>query len=176
MNYDNNDEVIARTIYSDTTMKKKTRGQASVEYLMVSGMMLIVIVPAILAFVQYSNTQTREVESNQILRLGSRLAIETQQVYYGGKGSKSTIEEQVPGILINITYYPLYDAGRFIGGEYVLYTRGYRYDGVSSIGFHVPVNVSLDTDNVAWGPGRRTMIFTTMEDSNRNLYVHLNIT
>jgi len=158
--------------------KKKSKGQASVEYLMVSGMMLLIIVPSVFAFMQYSNSQTREVESNQIFRLGSRLAIETQTVYYGGKDSKSTIEEQFPGLLKNITYVPIYNPsnGDFIGGEFVFYIKSSQFDNPSSLSFFVPVNVSFNSEAVYWGAGRKRLIFTAREDTNRNLYVHLNIT
>jgi hypothetical protein len=161
-------------------MKKsgiRKKAQAAVEYLMVSGMMLLIIVPSIFAFMQYSNNQAREVETNQIFRLGSRLAIEAQTVYYGGKDSKSTIEEQFPGVLKNITYVPLYDGGNFIGGELVFYIKDSRGTGApSSLSFFVPLNVSLNSEQTKWGAGRRIMIFTAREDNNRNLYVHLNIT
>ena len=158
------------------SLRKKSRGQASVEYLMVSGMMLLIIVPSVFAFMQYSNSQTREVESNQIFRLGSRLAIETQTVYYGGKDSKSTIEEQFPGLLKNITYIPVFDAGEFRGGEFVFYIKSSQDDNPSSLSFYVPVNVSFNSEDVNWNQGRKRLIFTAREDNNRNLYVHLNIT
>jgi hypothetical protein len=161
---------------SSTTAKRRTRGQASVEYLMVSAMMLLIIIPAVFAFMQYSKSQTREVETNQIFRLGSRLAIETQTVYYGGRETKSTIEDQFPGLLRNITYVPLYNGGDFIGGEFVFYITSYSGLSYSSLSFFVPVNVSFNSSAVNWGQGRKRMIFTAREGNNREIYVHLNIT
>ncbi len=154
-------------------LKKNNKAQYSVEYLMVTGLAFLILVPALFLFYQFSTSQSVEIEQNQILRLGSRMSIYAQEAYNQGLDTKLTLQEQFPGILKNITF-DRYNTG--LGGEFSfhLYPRYFSNEDIS-IGFFVPVNVSIDTENIIWGPGLRTIIFKTLEDTNGNLYVNVSI-
>lgn len=152
---------------------KNKKAQYSVEYLMVTGLTFLILIPALFLFYQFSNSQSVEIEQNQILRLGSRMTIYAQEAYTQGLDTKLTLQEQFPSILKNITFYNYPDGN---GGEFVfhLYPR-YFPDEDISIGFYSPYNVSIDAENIIWGPGLRNIIFKTLEDSNGLLYVNVSI-
>ncbi len=153
--------------------KNNRKAQYSVEYLMVTGLAFLILVPALFLFYQFSHSQSIEIEQNQILRLGSRMSIYAQEAYNQGLDTKLTLQEQFPGILKNITFDRY---NNDIGGEFSfhLYPQYFPNEDIS-IGFFVPANVSIDTENIIWGPGLRTVVFKTLEDANGNLYVNVSI-
>ncbi len=149
------------------------KAQYSVEYLMVTGLTFLILIPALFLFYQFSHSQSLEIEQNQILRLGSRMSIYAQEAYNQGLDTKLTLQEQFPSVLKNITF-DRYSSG--LGGEFSFHLNPYYFpDEDISIGFFVPVNVSIDTENIIWGSGLRTVVFKTLEDTDGNLYVNVSV-
>lgn len=128
------------------------RGQSATEYILVSSVAMLIIVPSVFFFYQFSQSQTQAYDSSQVLRIGDRLALNTQTVFNGGLGSRTTITDRFPRGIVNITFDsdPLRS-----GGEYTIY---YDPDGSGReliYGFPVNVPVFLDTEATLWGEGQR---------------------
>jgi len=150
------------------------RGQASSEYLIVSSLTLLIVIPAVFAFFQYSNQKTTQIQENQIMVVGNDMAIAAKNTYFGGMDYKTTINERFPSILNNITFIPF--GGGKPGGEFVVYYEGQqRNTGALSIGYPVNFNVSMDSNKILWGQGLRSIVFTGQEDSAGNLFVNVTI-
>lgn len=129
------------------------RGQAATEYILVSSVAMLIIVPSVFFFYQFSQSQTQAYDSSQVLRIGDRLALTTQTVFNGGLGTRTTITDRFPRGLINITFDS--HAPPRSGGEYTIY---YDPDGTGRpiiYGFPVNVPVFLDTEATLWGEGQR---------------------
>lgn len=153
------------------------RAQAATEYILVSSVALIIIVPSIFFFYQYSQNQAQTFESSQVLRIGDRLALTTQTVYNGGLGTRSTLTERFPPGILNITFI---NQSGIVGGEYLI-----SYDPAMSgtpqvYGFPVNVPVFIDTPNTEWGEGQRRIRLDVLENSSPlvepNFRFYVNVT
>ena len=153
-------------------MNAQKRGQASMEYLMMMSLLLLIILPAITMFMQYANERKAEVEEAQIFTLGTKLMLSTQEVYYQGEGSRITLKGYCPERLVNITFHAYDDQP---GGEYIVYLTSAR--GVlSDIGFPVSVPVALDALHTRWGAGMREIRLDTLRNTTSGeLYVNVTI-
>lgn len=158
------------------------RAQAATEYILVSSIAFLVIVPSTFFFFQFSQSQNRAFESTQILRIGDRLALTTQTVFNGGLGTRTTITDRFPEGIINITFEPAPDdafGNPVPGGEYVIYYDP-EFSGQPLIyGFPVNVPVSLDTASIEWGAGQRQLRFDVLQDPaapiDERFYVNLTV-
>lgn len=149
------------------------RGQAATEYILVSSVALLIIVPSVFFFYQFGQSQTQAYDSSQVLRIGDRLALTTQTVFNGGLGTRTTITDRFPRGLINITF----ESGPSPGGEYTVY---YDPDGSGRpiiYGFPVNVPVFLDTEATIWGEGqRRIRLEVQRNDTNADEPFFVNVT
>ena len=150
------------------------RGQASSEYLIVSSLTLLIVIPAVFAFFQYSNQKTLQIEENQIMSLGSRITIDAQKVFNGGQGTKITLTDRFPAILDTITFVPKSPGP---GGEFVIYYEAQQSSvGPLSVGFPVYFDVALNSTGTNWGQGLRNIVFVAQQNSTGpNLYVNVSI-
>lgn len=151
-----------------------SRGQASSEYLIVSSLTLLIVIPAVFAFFQYSNQKTLQIEENQIMSLGTRMSIQAKNAYFGGQDTKITLNERFPAIMDNITFVRY---GSKPGGEFVIYYESQQSSiGPLSVGFPVNVNVYLDTKGTQWGQGLRSLVFVTqVNQSDNTLFVNMTV-
>ena len=79
------------------------RAQASVEFLMVLGLGMVILLPATLLFYQYSQNSNEELKFGQITRLGNDIANQAEKVYYYSDPSKIEIEGIMPSDVYNLT-------------------------------------------------------------------------
>ena len=137
------------------------RGQAATEYILVSSVALLIIVPSVFFFYQFSQSQSEAYESSQILRVGDRLALTTQTVFNGGLGTRTTLTERFPVGLVNITFI---EEPAQPGGEYfIYYDPGWSGDPMV-YGFPVNVPVEIDTAGSEWGEGQRRIRLDVLEN------------
>lgn len=152
------------------------RAQAATEYLLVSSTILIIVIPAIFFFLRFSQMQVQSFDSSQVLRLGDQLALVTQNAYDGGENTRTTLSEQFPDGIDNITF--VWNS-TLVQGEYII-----RYDPSHSgspyvYGFPVNVPVHLDSAHTQWGKGQRTLRLDVLDNAtappDRRLYVNLTV-
>ncbi len=72
------------------------RAQASMEYLMVAGLVLLVILPSIYLFYRYSHSSEKEIAKSQIDNMGKKIIDAAEDVYYLGGQSKTTLDLTIP--------------------------------------------------------------------------------
>ena len=73
---------------------KKT--QASAEYILVSAVILLIILPIISIFYSYSHESNEEIRQSQVNKIGIEIVDAAEQVYYLGESSKTTLDATMP--------------------------------------------------------------------------------
>jgi len=73
------------------------RGQSSIEYLMIVGIALGLLVPAVFFFVSYSDTQRATGISSQINDIGIAVVTAAAESYALGTGARRQVEVSMPG-------------------------------------------------------------------------------
>jgi hypothetical protein len=72
------------------------KGQASVEYLIVVGVAFLVMIPAIFFFFNFSKETGQDISLSQLDAVGREMVQAAETLYYGGVGSKTTMEISIP--------------------------------------------------------------------------------
>jgi uncharacterized protein (UPF0333 family) len=83
--------------------KNDSRGQISIEYLLILGLSLAVLIPASYLFYQYSQGSNEQVVRGQIDTIGSQVLTQARNVYTLGQGNRVTLTLEIPGAVKNIT-------------------------------------------------------------------------
>ncbi len=78
------------------------RGQSSIEYLMIVGIALGLLVPAVFFFVSYSNTQRATGISSQINDIGIAVVTAAAESYALGTGARRQVEVNIPAEVTRI--------------------------------------------------------------------------
>ena len=71
---------------------KNIKSQISVEYLVIVGLALAIIIPTSFLFYKYSQTSNEEAIRSQINKIGNSILTTSESVYGLGEGSVNTIE------------------------------------------------------------------------------------
>ncbi len=84
------------------------RGQASVEYIVIIGFAMLLLLPLIWIYQQESNHMKDDLIKNQVRHFSQQIVDNAETVYYMGKPTKTTLKVYVPyevrKIVINDTY------------------------------------------------------------------------
>jgi len=72
------------------------KAQASMEYLLVAGLIILVILPSIYIFYSYSHRSNVEISQSQLNKVGRGIVDAAEEVYYLGEPSKTTLELTMP--------------------------------------------------------------------------------
>ena len=95
------------------------KSQYAVEYLLIVGIGLLILIPSIAIFYNYSIEQTEEAISSRVNSIGRAIVNNAETVYYMGAPSRRTIEQEFPDKIHNISikrdhdYYEI----RFLVGD-----------------------------------------------------------
>ncbi len=86
-------------------MVKTNKTQVAIEFLLITGFFLLIVVPTILYFYQYTQEAATDVEVAKANSIGNAIVDTAENVYYYGRFSKLTLDVQLPqGVkAINIT-------------------------------------------------------------------------
>jgi len=77
-------------------MAMMNKAQASMEYLLVAGLITLVILPSIYIFYSYSHKSNQEIAQSQVNRFGTQIIDAAEKVYYLGGPSKTTLDLTMP--------------------------------------------------------------------------------
>ena len=80
-------------------------GQISVEYLLILGMALLILIPGSYLFYKYSRSTNDQVVRGQIDAAGSQIIGQARDVYSFGNNNRVTIDVEIPAAVKNITIY-----------------------------------------------------------------------
>lgn len=72
------------------------KGQSSLEYLLVVALTFMIIIPTTYLFYNYSKQSSQEIRDAQVTKLGRSIVDTAESIFYSGKGSKTTLELNVP--------------------------------------------------------------------------------
>ncbi len=75
---------------------KREKGQMSMEYLMVMGFALIVTVPLVIIFFEQSSSAQEKVSADNAAQIARQIIDTSEQVYYLGEPSATTIKANMP--------------------------------------------------------------------------------
>jgi len=80
------------------------KGQIAIEYIIIVGFVLVVINIFLLAYFQYSESSTKEIELLQISKITKKLVNSAENVNAYGVPSKTTLTAYFPNNIQNITF------------------------------------------------------------------------
>ena len=83
-------------------MAKKS-GQIAIEYMIMVGFVLAIILPLIILFYTESDNISVQVRSQQLRSIGERIVDKAESVYYLGEPTRITIKIRMPGGVQNVT-------------------------------------------------------------------------
>ncbi len=108
-------------------MNKK--GQSSMEYLLVVVFSLLMIIPATILFMNYTNDTKASVIQSQVFKVGNELITDSEQMFSVGKNSWQTINIQIPETVTSMKVYNgtmselVLTIGSSPGSDVVLFTK-----------------------------------------------------
>ncbi len=135
----------------------KSKGQSSLELLMVVGLALVILVPSTILFVNYAQNTATEVSVSQINLIGQRLLNTASEMKGAGSNSWTTLEINFPENVIDMTIFNsvnetdliiLYDtpSGH---SELVFFGTRFRLDnGTTSCEGYCSVNVTPGVNSI----------------------------
>ena len=84
-------------------MHREKRGQVSLEYLVILGMALAVLIPATYLFYDYSQSTNERVVRGQIDVIGAKVITQAKAMYALGRNNRVTLDLTIPAPVTNIT-------------------------------------------------------------------------
>ncbi len=94
------------------------KAQAAMEYLMITAVALVIIIPTVYLIYDYATSAGKEVTTAQVGKIGNTISQEAEKVYYLGKPSKTTIKVNMPANVFNITVVGNTELVFFVGDPY----------------------------------------------------------
>ncbi len=76
--------------------KSTKKGQVSIEFMVVVGLMLLVLVPLIIAYYENTRASSNTIQSEQLDKVAKEITDTAETVYYMGEPSKITIQAYIP--------------------------------------------------------------------------------
>jgi len=73
-----------------------SKGQSSLEYLLIVALTFVLVVPSSYLFYNYSRDSSQELVDAQITNIGRTIINSAESLFYSGQGSKTTLEVNVP--------------------------------------------------------------------------------
>ncbi len=83
--------------------KRSSRGQVSMEYLMVVGLSFLLITPLAVLFVYQSNSMSSEIQAVQMERVGQEIISSAEEVFYLGSPTQKVLKVYFPERLSSVT-------------------------------------------------------------------------
>jgi hypothetical protein len=72
------------------------RAQVSVEYMLVTAIIMMMVLPAAYLFYSYSQRSTEQISDSQLEKLGNEIINNAERVYYMGDPARITIQGRLP--------------------------------------------------------------------------------
>ena len=133
---------------------KIQRGQASTEYLVIVGFVLIILIPVIIIYFKYSGGTSDIIESTKTTQLANELVKAANEVFSFGEGSQKKITISFPSGLTGLTF----------NGKEIVFTfvdskgNANEFVEVADVNF-APTQVSIT-------PGQKEVIIKALDKIN----------
>ncbi len=145
------------------------RGQAAVEYMLITALVLIIFIPAILLFLYNIRVSNEELALSKLNKIGNDIISAAIRVYYQGEPAKTTLKETFPEGLINITIMKDWSLNPPINQLVFVVKRKGKPDEMV---FNSEVNIAGDFTNTSY-EGIKTIILRA--ENNGTPYVNITI-
>lgn len=113
----------------------KSKAQVSMEYLVIVGFVIVIVLPMILIFYTYADRTEDEIISNQIQKIGLKVGDAAEAMYYLGEPSRTRIRAYFPKNIYNVS----------IGNNEILFLA-HTKEGIDHIVIYSPVPVAGSLD------------------------------
>ena len=125
-------------------------GQASLEYLAVLALTLVILVPSIYIFFNYSQESKDNLIDKQLSEIGDEIIENIKTVYYSGEGSKLTLHLNIPD---NVNEICVQDSRElvFVTNTNIGESETVFFSDVVDMRFHSSTPVSTDTNDKCFG-------------------------
>lgn len=117
------------------------KAQAAVEFLMIVGIALTMIMPAVFMFQQFSSEANEKVITGQINSFGREIVNNVESMYYFGEFSKTTLRFNFPDNIINVRINPPLNTGELY--EFVI--TAYMYGGYTDFVYYSKIPIANET-------------------------------
>lgn len=145
------------------------RGQSSVEFLLVIGVGMVILLPATLLFFNYSQRSSDDLKFGQLIRMGNDIVNNAEQVYYYSDPSKIQIEDVMPPDVENITIQNDWP------NRINLITFWVRSKGNDvPVTFFTKISINGTFEARDYSAGRKRISLEVMKSSNGDPYVDIN--
>jgi hypothetical protein len=118
-------------------------GQGAFEYILVIGIAMLLIVPGVVLFYNYSLKSNDEVMRSQINMIGNDIMDAVEKVYYIGEYSWQSLKIDIPNKVTNI----------YILDNSELVVEYHSYSGVSEAVFFSDINITPGGNAIPSPPG-----------------------
>lgn len=138
-------------------MKKrgKRQAQASMEYLMVVGLVFVIIVPMVYVFYSYSIEMSEQVILSKVEKIAGDIVNAAEEVFYLGEPSKTTVKFDMPPSVIDAYISPDKKELVFKVGDEYKFKEVIAYSNVNLMSYLVPPDLV---------PGKRSIRVEAMAD------------
>jgi uncharacterized protein (UPF0333 family) len=120
-----------------TRKKVKTRAQVSMEYILITAFSLLVVMPLIVLFFQYSQIYNSDITANQANKIMDEMLNSAETVHYLGEPSQKTLSLYFPNNIQEITFADGYFSMKIDSG-----TRAYTLYRTAEINFTGNISTS----------------------------------
>ncbi len=148
------------------------RGQASMEYILVAALVLLILLPTTYFFMKNTQRQSTELSLSKLDKLGRMIVTNAETVFFQGIPAKLTLEGDIPDnvvdilILNNWTTTPEINQLIFI----------YRSEGKEQeLVYDSRVNINGSFNQRSWSQGHKTIVLTANKTSNGIPFVWVEI-
>ncbi len=118
-------------------MKKKGKGQAAFEYMLVAAVIGVMIIPAAYLFFRYSHSSADQIDKAQLDKLGRDMVASAERVYFQGPPSRTELEARMPKGVLNLSVI-----GDWGSGSQQLLIRAVTADTVTDFPYPSEVNIN----------------------------------
>jgi len=144
-------------------MFKTKKSQAAMEYLIVSAVLIMIILPAVYVFYNYSHTTTKEISLARVNDIGKKIIHTAEQVYFLGEDSKITMIVNMPEDIEDISILPedtknIYELVFNIAETEVVFW--------SDVPIREPKEPNMVYDETTWSPGQKEITLEAKVDSD----------
>jgi len=80
-----------------------SRAQVSMEYIMIMGFVIIISIPLIIIYYDYTASSNDEIISRQIYQVAQKIIDAAESVYYLGEPSQTTLKVHIPNQIVEAT-------------------------------------------------------------------------
>jgi hypothetical protein len=142
------------------------KSQSSFEYLAIFGIGLIVLIPFIYLFQQYSTASSQQITYSSISAIGNDIINTAEAVYYMGPPAKLTLFENFPSGIFQMNSTTNWATQQ----NWITFS----VSGGSNLNFFTKVNLAVNITNQSFTPGMKRITLQAINQTGTHInYVQI---